>query len=595
MMSTARTSVLLTVLLAVAAAVYLFAACRQKEYINLSATAGGQYPYLQNAKLMAQQGVTHYLGDRNRMPLVPALVSFLHTDDWKSFVDRASWFAIVSSFVLLAGVGFVCFATLPRLPATFVSLLATVCVFLPKASFVQAELAYYALFFASWLLMCRVIHRPDWRLAAFAGLLAGVAFWAKASAWPLVVAFVSTMVLRSLLTHRWGRRTSAGRKVPPEQLTGPATVSSVAVIVFLLVVSPYLRDNRAHFGQYLYNVNSTIFMWCDSWAEARSFADHYDIEHRYPDAPPDQIPSFRRYWRTHSVGQMIRRFGYGLTTLSSLAFHAAYFKYFVFVAILAGFVAWKRRRLLRVMTDREWLVVLFCAVVFVGYMTAFAWYALVAFGDRFVLSMLLPVMLALAWFVARFGRRVGHVTLGNRRVGLVNLVLLLCVSGLFLEGAAAYAYGVTTADETFVRFYFNESREAQLAGDLPEAVRGYQGVLKLDPTFAHAHHELGMIALRQGRISDAVEALMLAVYYRENDPNMLNSLGSALVQAGQLPEAVRALTIATRVDPNFAGAWYNLGGALNLLGDKASAEQIAQRLDTLEPGLARQLRDLIGR
>jgi len=585
-------TLLLLMFLGVTLGGYVYAGLRQKAHLNRSATAGGQHPYLQNAERMAIEGGKAYFGDRNRMPLIPALVSIVYVSEWTRFVDRAALVALVSGTVLLVLVGAVCFATLPRLPALFVTLLAAVCVFLPKASFVQAELAYYTLLFTAWVVMCRVIHRPDWRWSAVAGAACGLAFWAKASAWPLMLAFVLVMTLRSGLTLRRGKR-RRDAKPGDEGLAGPASVAMVGVIAFLLITGPYLRDTKEKFGGYLYNVNSTFFIWCDSWAEADAFATRYDPGHAYPEAPADQIPGLRRYLRTHTAGEIIERFAYGFSTLGAMALRSSYFKYVTLLALVAAYVAWKRRGLVRAMSAENWFVVAFCALIAGGYLTVYAWYALGAYGDRFILSLLLPVAFALSWCVARFGRKAGHVSLLGRRVRLTGVTFTLCSAALMIEGVGEAVYGTVTAEAAFVRFYFNESREAQLDGHREAALRGYRGVLELDSTFSPAHHELGTLAMHEGRLDEALHHLTEAVRYRENDPNMLNSLGSVLIQLGRLPEAVRALTLATNLDPDFVSAWYNLGVALHLAGDNRGAKRAVQRLDQLHPPTARRLRGIL--
>ena len=69
------TAVLLFWLLA--AGLYVAAGARQSARLNLSAAAGGQYPYLKYAEGIARDGPGAYFGDRNRMPLVPALLSMV--------------------------------------------------------------------------------------------------------------------------------------------------------------------------------------------------------------------------------------------------------------------------------------------------------------------------------------------------------------------------------------------------------------------------------------------------------------------------------------------------------------------------------------
>jgi tetratricopeptide (TPR) repeat protein len=367
----------------------------------------------------------------------------------------------------------------------------------------------------------------------------------------------------------------------------------VAVIFFLLVVRPYLSDTKERFGRYLYNVNSTFFVWCDSWAEARAFAEQYHIERVYPDAPPEAIPSAANYWRTHSIDQMVARMRFGLSVLAELAYRSSYLKYLVLLALVAAFVAWNRQHLLRTMRAEDWLVLAFCALVGTGYLVTYAWYALVAYGDRFILSLVLPIAFGLSWFVARFGKRTGQVLFGDRRVRLAGLTFALCSGALVLEGVGEVLFGVTTPNESFIQFCFNESLEAQRAGDRHAAVRGYQGVLQLDPTFAPAHHELGLLAMQDGYLDEALRHLTEAVRHRENDPNLLNSLGSVLIQLDRLPEAIRALTLATSIDPGFVSAWFNLGGALHLLGDDEAARSIVERLERLDAATGRRLRAVI--
>jgi tetratricopeptide (TPR) repeat protein len=160
---------------------------------------------------------------------------------------------------------------------------------------------------------------------------------------------------------------------------------------------------------------------------------------------------------------------------------------------------------------------------------------------------------------------------------------------VLLEGLRGIAHP-SAPDEHFVEFYFNESREAHLAGDLPVAVSGYEGVLRLNPFFAPAHHELCLIHLRGGDMDGALARCREAVRLQPEDPNFLNSLGSVLIQSGRLREALQPLEQATRLDPAFASAWYNLAGACWTLGDVPRAESALRVLDSLDASAARRLR-----
>ena len=405
-MSSHRLLIALVAFWLVVGGVYFWAAARQKQRLNLSAAAGGQYPYLTCAKRMAEAGVTGYFGDRNRMPLYPALLTLVYDEHWDAFVNWSAWFAIASSMVVLLGIGWIAYRFLPPWSGTVLTLAAAFCVLIYKASFVQAELLYYGLLFGSWLLLCDLIRRPSVRRSIVAGVLLALTFLTKSSALPTVAAFVAaTCVLAIVLTVQAKDKRSGKHGGPRPSRPAPVLIAAAVVALsFLAVVYPYISTSKARNGRYFYNVNSTFFMWCDSWAEAKAFADTHKISEHYPAAAPEQIPGPLNYWRTHTFEQVLHRFAYGLKTLGLLALKGPYLKYLALaVAFCVGFGI-KRVRSLRGLAAEDWIVVLFCGLFFIGYVLAYAWYAPVAYGDRFLLSLFLPAMFASLWLAERLSR-----------------------------------------------------------------------------------------------------------------------------------------------------------------------------------------------
>ena len=227
--------------------VYVWAAWLQKDRVNLSASAGGQYPYLVCADAIAKEGSSKIFGDRNRMPLYPALLSSVHDDNWDAFVDKSAWFAIASSVVVLIGVGILSYLTLSVWLASALTLATVVCVFIYNASFVQAELTYYGLLFASWLLLCRVLLRPHPGWAVLSGVAVGLTYLTKGAALPIIPAFLVPMGLK-IVALAWARRRSfvEHAHLPERPRPMTALVSAFAVVLaFLIVVYPYIRDNKA--------------------------------------------------------------------------------------------------------------------------------------------------------------------------------------------------------------------------------------------------------------------------------------------------------------------------------------------------------------
>ena len=574
---------------------YVQTARHQNSVLNLSATAGGQYPYLVYASGLARNGQAPYLGDRNRMPLLPAMLSVFHDDDWETFVERAAWFSIVLSVLILIGIGGLAYASLPAWSATAFTIVAMSTVFIYKASFVQVELLYYGLLLVSWVLLCRVILRPSIAWAAAAGATLGLTFLAKASGAATLSAFLAASVVHLVLIIR-PRRVTGENPADGTGGRGTDVLLSTVVVVFVsaAIAYPYLNHNRTRFGRYFYNVNSTFFMWCDSWSEAKAFADTYQISDRYPtDAPPERIPSPGNYWRRHSTQQIAQRAWNGLCALGHLAWHGPYAKYLLVVVVFCGAIGLKHYRQLRSIPLEGWIAALFCAMFFGGYLASYAWYAQIAYGDRFLISLFLPALFGAFWLCHRFDRPTRSArSLGRNFSGLSSLAIGITAAAV-AEGVGVASKASVEPSETFIQFYYNESLELQRAGNLSEARRGFAGVVRLDPSVTAAHLNLGMIALAFGEFEEAVTSLSQAARLQPDDAEIQNSLGSALIQAGRVHEAIAAFRRATEASPTFAMAWYNLGGSYYQAGMTTEAESVRRRLETLDLSLAAQLAQLL--
>ncbi len=589
------TLVLLAVFWFVVATVYVAAAVQQKNRINISAAAGGQYPYLIYAQGMATEGVTRYFGDRNRMPVVPALLTLVYHSNWDTFFGRACWLAIGSSVVVLTGIGLLAYRSLPVWPATALTLSAVVCVFIQKASFVGAELPYYGLLFASWLLLCRLIRRPDGRWAAAGGALLGLTYLTKASALATGVTFLGAMIVYAVVLALRPRNSEvapcAGMERPdPKQIVIHA---AIATFFFLMIIWPYIASNHDRFGRYFYNVNSRFFMWCDSWSQAKSFADKYDIGARYPDGPPAEIPGPANYWRTHTARQLMGRLDYGFRALGTLAIEGRYFKYIAAAAFFCLVFGYRQRHRLYAISTEHRVVVLFGSLFFGGQILCYAWYAQVAYGDRFILSLFLPALFALLQWSHRLGVAMTGVPILGRRVCKSDLLAIAMTAFLLGDGAVIASSSLYRPGEAFVQFYFNESHELLEAGRLQEAAKGFRGVIQLDPSFAPAHRDLGMAALLSGRFDEAIDSLGEAARLQPLDADIRNSLGSALLQTGRIAEAIREFAQATHLNPTLAVAWFNLGVSYHQHNDDREATRVLQRLSLLDVELGRALAELL--
>jgi hypothetical protein len=249
---------------------------------------------------------------------------------------------------------------------------------------------------------------PRWWLAVLAGATVAVAHLAKASVLPALAIWIAVslaQILWNLRVRRDSGWNDAWRRVG---------MLMVVIATFLTVLFPYIRTSKRIYGQYFYNVNSTFVMWCDSSSEAWEFLSAHGDKDQWRSLPADQLPSFAKYWREHSVPQIVRRLTRGSLNLATQnAMLIGYYK-FVVALIATGAVLWVRRsgRARQLLADKPFAA-LFCVLFFTGYFLLYAWYDTIVNDTRFVLSIFLPFVFAASIFVLRMGRD-RMITLASR-------------------------------------------------------------------------------------------------------------------------------------------------------------------------------------
>lgn len=359
---------------------YLWGAVTHTRALNTDRTKFDQSAYQNYAIHLAMD--SHYIGDRNRMPVYPFIQSLFYERgmDEALFFQRGQLVNIGVSVLVLTGIGLVFFWQLALPLATILFLATAFTVFVFKAGYVQAEILFYGLFFIAYLLMLWMLLRPSWWQAGLLGICIGVSHLTKASLQPATLMFVVALIFRGILIHRgW-------RAVLQHLGWGALTLAACAAVLF-----PYLQTSKRVFGRYFYNVNSTFYFWCDSWEEAKQGTKAHGDRVGWPDMPPDQIPSPRKYFREHTprniVGRIVRglqiswrnhtRSGYG---------YAKYALVYGVCALVATVMSWRR------LNSLEQLALWFSLTLWGGYVVLYAWYVPIAQGQRFMLALWLPVV-----------------------------------------------------------------------------------------------------------------------------------------------------------------------------------------------------------
>lgn len=387
---------LLTLLVAAAfAGLYWRGAVRQMNEVNLDPDVTDQDAYIAYARELRASNYT-YIGDHNRMPLYPVLQSLFLEPEMKrrEIFIQGKLINLYLSLPLLAGIAWMLNRRFSGLHTLNLMLVTGFMVFLFKAGWFQAELLFYFLNFCLFVELLQLLNKPSYPLAILTGVTAGLAHLTKASILPGLAIFGLVWAIQ--LGWGWLRRKEtparSARERAPQLLAGPLTA-----LIFLAVVFPYISTSKRVFGQYFYNVNSTFYIWYDSWEEARLGTRAHGDRVGWPDMPPEEIPSLGKYLREHTAGQIAGRFINGARLVGEEVAHS--YGYLPYVLIYTGLLALAALRYPRqalALGRAHAGLLLFSVVYFIVYALLYFWYAPIAFGNRLVLAQFLPLMFAIS-------------------------------------------------------------------------------------------------------------------------------------------------------------------------------------------------------
>jgi tetratricopeptide (TPR) repeat protein len=119
---------------------------------------------------------------------------------------------------------------------------------------------------------------------------------------------------------------------------------------------------------------------------------------------------------------------------------------------------------------------------------------------------------------------------------------------------------------TEAKVYYNRGTALADHGELRRAAEEFRAALRIDPRFADAGHNLGVVLLRTGDPEGAVAILEQVVLVRPYDPAQEFALGKAYLDAGRTAEAVQEFGRVLALDPRHGDAHFARAAALLKLG-----------------------------
>ncbi len=156
-------------------------------------------------------------------------------------------------------------------------------------------------------------------------------------------------------------------------------------------------------------------------------------------------------------------------------------------------------------------------------------------------------------------------------------VLALDVGGLEKEAAATLAMGLVrplVPPAAQAEMWFD--RAAQWDADpahWEDAIEAYRRVVAVDPSYAAAWNNLGLLHHRMGQYTEAQEAYEAALKAQATCAEAAYNLGSLFEDLGELPGSIRYYLMALELAPDYPDAHFNLAGVLGKSGRNREATE----------------------
>jgi len=251
--------------------------------------------------------------------------------------------------------------------------------------------------------------------------------------------------------------------------------------------------------------------------------------------------------------------------------------------MLVGLVLFVRsaRRVPRVAFGLAW------AAITVSPHLLVRWPQLNVYAERYLYLPAFGIALvaANAWIRAGIGR----TAKGRRLSGLAIAVVLVVFVTVDINRAGDWRDEVALYTKTLTQSSRAELVRNNLAlqylqlGQYDKGIAEIHELIRINPEFTDAYHNLGLLEMAAGRDADALAAFRSALTHDPNKPESLLDAGYLEDKAGNRAAAVALYRRLVHVDPANVAGWYNLAVIAVEAGQTGNARQALERVLRLAP------------
>jgi tetratricopeptide (TPR) repeat protein len=178
-------------------------------------------------------------------------------------------------------------------------------------------------------------------------------------------------------------------------------------------------------------------------------------------------------------------------------------------------------------------------------------------------------------------------------VPLLFNILGACYKSLGqLENASKMFKNAFTLQPKYAEAHFNHGVVLRAMGELILASESYKNAIVLLPNYPDAHNNLGNVFRDLGRLEEAIECYEWAVAYRPEFAEAHNNLGIVQSDMGQLNLSLKSYEKAISINPDYVDALFNQAITNKQLGNKSLSIKTFERVLELSPDYASAYRNL---